>query len=123
MGHGSESSVFDRQGMLERLGDDEELLCEILEVFRHEYPRMLEAAREAVRSADANAVERAGHTLKGALLNISAQDAAAAARDFEQSGRSGVLDQRAELLDRLESALERLAGELAAGDVAPQVIG
>ena len=110
----SGSRVFDRQQMLERLGGDEELLREVLDVFRDECPRMIATTRVAVHSGDASGVERAGHTLKGALLNISAAEAAAVARDLEHIGRSGALDGVAQALRGLESALERLDGELVA---------
>lgn len=106
--------VFDREGMLERLCGDEELLHEVLEVFREECPRMLETARSAARAGDADGVARAAHTLKGALLNISARSAADLAGDLEQMGRSGVLDDCAGLLTRLEAALDRLVLEIGA---------
>jgi len=107
------NATFDRGAMLERLGGDEALLREILDSFRHELPRMILVTRRAFRSADPAAIERAGHTLKGALLSISAGAAADAAQAVEELGRTGRLGAAAEVLDRLESRLEHLHDALA----------
>ena len=68
--------------LLDRLDDDRSLLAELLEIFRREYPDLVQAAQRSIdvqRPAD---LERAGHTLKGALGNLSATKASALAGEF-----------------------------------------
>jgi len=106
--------VFDREAMLDRLGGDEEFLVDVLEVFLEETPRMLEATRSAVGSADAEGVERAAHALKGALLNISADSASLVALELERMGRESDLSGSGDTLAQLESEIDRLEQELGA---------
>ncbi len=105
---------FDRAEMLERLGGDTELLDDVLQVFLEECPRMLEEVRNAVDGGDANHVRRAAHSMKGALLNISAGPAAAAAEELEELGAEQRLDESAAVLHRLHHEIERLEQALAA---------
>jgi CheY-like chemotaxis protein len=87
--------------LFDRLDDDRNLLAELLEIFRREYPELLEAAQrsiDAMRPAD---LERAGHTLKGALGNLSATNASALAGELESIGHSNDLTEAQTVLDRL----------------------
>ncbi len=63
--------------------------------------------REAVAGGDLAAVSAAGHALKGSSSNIGAQPVAALAADLERAADEGQLDAVAEIVDRLEVALER----------------
>jgi len=99
---------FDRAEMLERLAGDTELLDEVLVVFREECPRMMKEVREAVAGGDPELVRRTAHSIKGALLNISAVPAAAHAGELEALGREDRLAESGALLDQLQSEIERL---------------
>jgi HPt (histidine-containing phosphotransfer) domain-containing protein len=104
----AEKPVFDREGLLERLGGDTELLDEVLGIFLDECQEMLANIRAAVTEADGHRVERAAHSMKGALLNISAEAAADRALRLEQVGSAGELELCPEMLAELEEQLERL---------------
>ena len=107
-----EKAVFDREGLLERLGGDTELLIELLEIFVEESREMLVSARSAVTDGDAHRIERAAHSMKGALLNIAADAAADKAFQLEQAGRAGELELCPSLLEELEEELQLLRQEL-----------
>jgi two-component system, sensor histidine kinase and response regulator len=81
--------TFDHGELLARVGNDRELLHDLLTIFKEEFPRHLQALREAVDSGDGKLVAAAAHTLKGMLLNLAAGQAAAAAGRLEQMGCSG----------------------------------
>jgi HPt (histidine-containing phosphotransfer) domain-containing protein len=100
--------LFDRAGMLERLGDDAELLGEVLDVFMEELPEMISDLQKAISGQNAEAVMRAAHSLKGALLNVSADSSAELAFKLEEQGRAERLDGTRELLAELEVELDRL---------------
>jgi two-component system sensor histidine kinase/response regulator len=101
-------TLFDRPCMLERLGNDAELLDEVLDVFLEELPEMVSDMRTAVSGQSAEAVMRAAHSIKGALLNISAESSADFASKLEEIGRSEQLLGSRELLAELEVELDRL---------------
>jgi HPt (histidine-containing phosphotransfer) domain-containing protein len=80
---------FNYGELLARVDNDRELLYELLRIFKEEFPRHLQALREAVGSGDGKLVAAAAHTLKGMLLNLAAAPAAAAVARLEQAGRNG----------------------------------
>ena len=61
------------------------------EIFRSEYPVQMRLAREALALSDSFAVRRIGHSLKGALANLSATAAATMAAQVEVMGKDGDL--------------------------------
>jgi CheY-like chemotaxis protein len=87
--------------LLDRLDDDRALLAELLEIFRREYPDLLQAAQRSIDSRMSADLERAGHTLKGSLGNLSATNASALAGELERIGRSTDLTEAQTVLDRL----------------------
>jgi HPt (histidine-containing phosphotransfer) domain-containing protein len=85
----SSKLTFDHGELLARVENDRELLYDLLTIFKDEFPRHLQALRQAVDSGDGNLVAIAAHVLKGMLLNLAAGQAAAAVGRLEQLGRSG----------------------------------
>ena len=109
----TEAVPFDREEMLERLGGDTELLDDVLVVFLEECPKMLKAVRGAVDEGDPTLVRRAAHSMKGALLNISAGPAAVEAGQLEVLGSEQRLAEVAPVLERLQQEIGRLQQVLA----------
>lgn len=108
----SSNVIFDCRELLTRLDNDRELLRELLVIFKDEFPRNLLALREAVAARDGNRVATTAHTLKGMLLNLSANQAAATATRLEQLGRKGETSWYAEALAAFESDARNLLPEL-----------
>ena len=104
----SSSRAFDREEMLERLGGDDELLNDVLEVFLEECPRMMGEIVEAVSGQDVELVHRSAHSIKGALLNISAAAAAEEAKRLEAMAAEASLDGSYGALERLQTEIDRL---------------
>jgi len=107
-------SVFDPEALASLIGDDPELIQELVELFSGEAPRLLDAIRTAVAAADAPAVVHAAHTLKGSAANLGAPTASAAALALEMLGRSGDLGPAGVACERLETELGRLQVALSA---------
>lgn len=80
---------FDLAALLERVDNDRELLRDLLSIFKEDFPRHLQALREAAESGDMKNLSAVCHTLKGMLSSMSACRAAAAAAELEQLGRTG----------------------------------
>jgi len=104
--------IFDSDDMLDRLGGDEEFLDDVLEVFIDECPKMLEGLRRGVTEGNAREIERAAHTMKGALLNISADPAAGIVVVLETMARDNDLEKSIEVFSALELAMGQLEHEL-----------
>jgi len=82
-------TIIDVSEFLMRVENDRNLARDLLEIFKEEYPRHLEALRDAVDSLDSVRVAAEAHSMKGMLSNLAAEEAAAAAARLEQLGRSG----------------------------------
>jgi two-component system, sensor histidine kinase and response regulator len=106
--------VFDRNAALDRVEGNWELLQEIVSLFFDEIPRLLSAVQEPIARRDAKALERAAHTLKGAVGNFGAKGAFDAALRLEAMGRGRDLTNVAEAYAELEKEVTHLKGALAA---------
>jgi HPt (histidine-containing phosphotransfer) domain-containing protein len=94
--------------LLQRFDGDRDLLAELLEIFREDYPGQIRNAQQAIAQKDAAEVERWGHSLKGALGNFSAIRATALAGEFEAMGRSGDLALAGPKLLQVQDELQRV---------------
>ncbi len=100
--------VFDPRALLTRFGGDEDLMREVIEMFRGSAAEMLDDIRRAAAANDTGAVERAAHAIKGSLGELCAGEAQSLARDLEHAGREG---RGGEITARL-GALEGSVAEL-----------
>jgi HPt (histidine-containing phosphotransfer) domain-containing protein len=73
-----------------------------------ESAKLLEQLRAAVAQNDANGVERAAHTLKGALGSLAATAAFNVARELETAAREEDFARVKSLAAKLEREIERL---------------
>ena len=105
---------IDREDVLARVEGDRDLLVELVEIFRAEYPRILSSLRRAIASGDAKGVQEAAHALKGTVGNFGAHAAAEAARALEVMGEQDALAGAAAGVERLEGALAGLERSLVA---------
>lgn len=110
----SPMAVFNRAAALERVGGDQELLQEIVELYLGEYPALLSEIQSAVSRQDAQQLYRSAHTLKGSLGALGAEAAQQGALALEMSGRQGQLETAGSMLADLERLLTQLHAELAA---------
>jgi HPt (histidine-containing phosphotransfer) domain-containing protein len=92
-----------------RIGDDDALLCEIIDLFLEENPKQLSALKQALSEADAASVERIAHALKGELGCLQAIEAGRHARELEEQARDGRLEGAARLLQLLENEISAAA--------------
>jgi len=100
--------VLDREHLLHNVDGDRALLEEIVRLFFDSSVPILESVRAAVTRADADTLHKSAHQLKGALANVGAKAAAAAANELESLGRRGTMTGLEQALATLETELERL---------------
>jgi HPt (histidine-containing phosphotransfer) domain-containing protein len=106
------AGLIDQDALLERVAGDPDFLATMVDIFVADAPTRLDAIRAGLRQSDAHVVERAAHSLKGALATMAADAAAAEAYRLEQLGRSGTLEGAAEILSALESQVDAVTRAL-----------
>ena len=99
---------WDAARALERLGGDEGLFREIVQIFLHEAPKHLAGLRQALAQRDNDSVERIAHTLKGELSYLGVSAAAHHASKLEDAGRNGDLECAVSIMISLEKDVEGL---------------
>jgi signal transduction histidine kinase/DNA-binding response OmpR family regulator len=104
--------VFNREEALERIGGDEELLNEVVELFLDDYREIVSRIEEAAKGEDAENLERGAHNLKGALKNLSADASSEIAEELERCGRERDFGGVEDLFAELRIELEHLKKEL-----------
>jgi CheY-like chemotaxis protein len=83
---------IDRLQCMRRLGGDEKLFLDVIQLFLEDCPLRLAAIKEAVDALDAERLRTAAHALKGASANLSAGGLFEAAAVLERIGAEGRLD-------------------------------
>ncbi len=104
--------AFDREAALVRVDGDESLLADLARLLLEEGPKMLATIQAAIAEKDAKQLERAAHSLKGAVSTFAAAGASDAALKLERLGRAGELEGAAHALAQMESQMDRLQAAL-----------
>ncbi|MFP4109194.1 MAG: response regulator [Desulfonatronovibrio sp.] len=112
--HVKDKEVFQQDDMLARLGNDHDLVREILGQFLEEMPERIEQLRLAAKKGDLRKVHVNAHTIKGLAANISALDLSRIAFELEKYAKDnnlqGVLSAMPQLEKKtalLKTALEQ----------------
>ncbi len=108
----SEQTVFDREGLLDRVMGDEQTAQRVVTAFLSSVPGQMAALGRAVIDADAAGARLAAHSIKGAAANAGGQKLFEAAWKAEKMGAAADLDSVAALLPELQMQLARLRPEM-----------
>jgi len=84
-------SIFDRDGLLDRLMGDEDLANEIIDDFLKQIPDNLFALKNALNKKDLLLVKREAHIIKGASGNVGALALQKIAEQVEIFGEEKIL--------------------------------
>jgi len=82
---------WDRNFALEQAGDDEGILAELLELFRHSSQSDLEKIKAGAAGKDPVAMGEAAHSIKGAAASLGVESVRVVAYEIEKAGRAGDL--------------------------------
>jgi two-component system sensor histidine kinase/response regulator len=104
--------AVDVADLLARVENDHELLRELIDLFKEDFPRLLQSLQQSVARKDMKNVQDTSHALKGMLSGLSVTQAAATASRLEQMGREGNTTGLADVLTLLESQVAQLLPEL-----------
>ncbi|MFH1304195.1 MAG: response regulator, partial [Planctomycetota bacterium] len=109
---GIEQPVINMRAALKRVGDDVEILNDMVNYFFEDYSVLLQEVRHRAEIGDVDEMVRAAHSLKGLCANFDAQDATKAAKTLETIGQTDNLVATSKAIDILESELDRLTAAL-----------
>jgi two-component system, sensor histidine kinase and response regulator len=100
--------LWDMGETLVRLGGDEKLLHDVVEIFLEGAPRHMAGLHQAIAEGDAKTVEEIAHTLRGELGYLGISEISQTARELEQMGHKSDLGGAADLCARLAEGLSGL---------------
>ena len=98
--------------LLRRVDNDRDLLCELIGIFKEDFPPLLRQLQEYVTRGDTKRVETTSHALTGMLHGLSVTRAAKKAQRLEQMARAGETAGLADALTLFEQELTNLLPEL-----------
>jgi HPt (histidine-containing phosphotransfer) domain-containing protein len=104
--------VLDRRSLLERVGDDRELIGILTEALREDGLARIADLRDALAANDLPTAKRAAHTLKGTAGNLAVMQLADVARQAEHAAASGDAAASLAAVATLEASLNRALQEL-----------
>ena len=104
-----EDLKWDRSFALEQAGDDEEILEELLELFRDSSLADLNKIKEGLDAQDSEAVGDAAHSIKGASASLGVEGIRILAHEIEKAGRNNDLEFVKNNLEKFESLIEQAA--------------
>jgi HPt (histidine-containing phosphotransfer) domain-containing protein len=106
--------ILDLTRLEEAFEDDRAGIAELLEMALDTGAKHRASMEDALARADAGALARAAHGIKGSAGNIGALEVAALATELDRRARAGNLDGARERVDAIAAAYERLAAEVRA---------
>lgn len=110
---------FDHTKLLEVAGEDQELIMELIGIFREQCPEYLANIEQAVIEKQPQQLRKAAHTLKGSLGSMGADAAYDLALALETMGISEELEQAETAFERLKHQLDQLIQDLVDYEGAP----
>ncbi|MFT5373427.1 MAG: PAS domain S-box-containing protein, partial [Candidatus Latescibacterota bacterium] len=105
---------LDLSAALERCAGDEQLLIDLIAIFREDWPDYVQRMDSDIAAGDAAALSRSAHAIKSPLASIGLDIALAYAVKLEQISEELQFIEAAEICDMLRRELERVNPLLAA---------
>ena len=107
-GNQESEAPMEYERVLEEFEGDEDFLMEVLEGFIGNVTSQIKLIRQAISDGDAEAVRREAHSIKGGAANLTANDLSGIAFEIENIGKSGMLVEGIDSLQKLEQEFFRL---------------
>jgi two-component system sensor histidine kinase/response regulator len=102
---GEDREHIDGTRLLEQVGDDKDLLRQLIDLFAEESPKLLGKMREAIERNDPEMLQMAAHTMKGMIGNFAANRAVEEALNLENLGKSRNMEDAQDRLLALEKEI------------------
>jgi PAS domain S-box-containing protein len=106
------SLIFDRQGLMARLTDDDNLIRTIIEAFLKDIPKQISALKEYIDQGESEQAGLQAHKIKGAAANVGGVALSTVAFEVEKAGQAGRLDEIVAFMPELEEQFELLKAQM-----------
>ncbi len=103
-----DKAVWDRAAALDRLGGDEPLLDELIELFFNDYPVLARRLTESLARGDLASLREPAHKLKGSLGALGLPQTAGLAQEIESVSQVEDATAAVSLIDRFMAEIEML---------------
>ncbi len=110
----SADGVFNLADALTHVDQDEDLFQTLVELFIEQAPLDMAATQAALDTGDSEALFRAAHRMKGAILQFSAPRVFEATKELEALGKAGTLDRAVTVCAQVDRELQQLIAALRA---------
>jgi len=97
---------------LERLDNDHELLCDVIDIFMSECPKSLSQIEAALNAADGDKIQQFAHRFKGSAGSLAAERAMSLGAGIEAAGRARDIDTARQLFAQLKEEAGALLPQL-----------
>ncbi len=104
--------IFNKNELLDKVGNMEDLFREMLEIFIEDTPGNIVDINDAINSKDANKIYELCHGLKGSSMTICSDNLTNICIIIEQKGRENQLDGIEKLQEQLNIIFNELLIEL-----------
>jgi CheY-like chemotaxis protein len=105
--------IFDREGLLDRIGGDLEFLEIFVVKFVDSTRELMSALSDAIERGDRDTIHLQAHSIKGAAASIGAEAMRAIASEMETLAKGGFLSDQGRLQGTLEQAFEQFQAVVA----------
>jgi CheY-like chemotaxis protein/HPt (histidine-containing phosphotransfer) domain-containing protein len=104
--------VWDAGQVLKRLGGDEKLFYEVVQIFLEETPKNLDGLRQAISRGDAETIEKTAHSPKGELGYLGIPGVSQKVRELEKMGRRHDLQHAAGVFAAIETEISAVLNSM-----------
>jgi HPt (histidine-containing phosphotransfer) domain-containing protein len=107
--------VIDREvldNLLESVGGDGEFLADLLDIYFADTPQQFTSMHDALEKGNAEEFRRAAHSLKSNSANFGAMDLSQKAKNLEDMGKTGDLEEAGEVLQEAEIEYTKVKSDL-----------
>jgi HPt (histidine-containing phosphotransfer) domain-containing protein len=104
--------VLDVARLRDLLGDDAELVADVIQLYLDDYPQRLDAMVRAIQARDFARLRAEAHALKGSASTLAGGRVADAAHELEAVAETGDIARAGRSLASLASAAAQLAAAL-----------
>ena len=101
-------ATLDIDDALQRLGNDEELLRDIAQIYLEDCPALLERIHRAVAAANAGELQRAAQALKGLAATLSAAEVVGTTQRLEHLAAAGNVKDAGRAADEVDARVAEL---------------
>lgn len=104
----TEKRLFDKEELLERVAGDEDLMMELIGLFRVDIETLLADLETGIATRDDEKVRHAAHTIKGMSGNLSAHSLYETSYELELAGKNSETDKITEKFEEVKDICNKL---------------